>query len=338
MYDVALLLLFISLGRSEVVLTTTIKIADFFSDWYLTNPSCLVKSYDVAQFLRCFGLPAGWFGKRLMSGVRELQPTKMKTLRNQVSARSGLTLIELVVVLAVLVALAGLIIGNFPGIIRKASRSSSATSVQDVSRAVQYMYTTTLKYPTGFDSLLESPTVLYNKLPSANGILLVGGQLTASTVNATEAAALVAIGVTTTLQHAPSVTTDVTWTSTTPGQVTNSFNGTYLLNVVTITTNTAFTVFKADVSNYNGSNRKFLIFGVGAGSSMVGPAGAMLEAPVHYGADASQNPKDFYQRYAVCFELDATGSTTVARYIGAAAIEGSGLTATDTNVKEYWKN
>lgn len=126
---------------------------------------CLAKYYDVAQFRRCFGLPAGWFGKRLMSGVRELQPTKMKTLRNQFSARSGLTLIELVVVLAVLVALAGLIIGNFPGIIRKASRSSSATSVQELSRAVQYSYTTTLKYPTGYDSLLEGPAALYNKLP-----------------------------------------------------------------------------------------------------------------------------------------------------------------------------
>lgn len=262
----------------------------------------------------------------------------MKTLRNQVSARSGLTLIELVVVLAVLVALAGLIIGNFPGIIRKASRSSSATSVQDVSRAVQYMYTTTLKYPTGFDSLLESPTALYKKLPSAAGTA-VGGQLTIATLSALEAAALISIGVTNTLQHDPTVTTDVTWKSTTPGQTTHSFDDT-LLKVATIGTNTAFTVFKADLSNYDDvtKNRKFLVFGVGAGSSMVGPAGAMLEAPVHYGADASQNPKDFYQRYAVCFEIDSTGSSIVARYIGAAAIEGSGLTATDTNVKEYWKN
>ncbi len=269
-----------------------------------------------------------------MSGVRELQPTKMKTLRNQVSARSGLTLIELVVVLAVLVALAGLIIGNFPGIIRKASRSSSATSVQDVSRAVQYMYTTTLKYPTGFDSLLGVDGALFAKLPSGPAGP-VGGQLTVGPLAGNDANALLAIGVTTTLSHATNAnSTDVTWTSTVPGQTNFSFSGGSGSGVFISSTN-AFAVFKSDTNN--AASKKWVIFGVGAGSSMVGPGGAMLEAPVHYGADASQNPKDFYQRYAVCFELDSTGSTTIARYIGAAAIEGDGLTATDTNVKEYWK-
>lgn len=45
----------------------------------------------------------------------------------RLSAR-GLTLIELVVVLAILVALAGLIIGNFPSLLRKASGSTSANT------------------------------------------------------------------------------------------------------------------------------------------------------------------------------------------------------------------
>ncbi|MSU36070.1 MAG: prepilin-type N-terminal cleavage/methylation domain-containing protein [Pedosphaera sp.] len=262
----------------------------------------------------------------------------MKTLRNQVSARSGLTLIELVVVLAVLVALAGLIIGNFPGIIRKASRSSGATSVQDLSRAVQYSYTTTLKYPTGFDSLLETATTLYNKLPptSTNAGIYAGAQLTPGTISAPEGAALVKIGLTNSLRHTAAVSTDVTWTSTLPGQTAYSFDNAANLSVTTINSTVAYSVFKADTNNF--SAKKWLIFGVGAGCSLVGPNATILEAPVHYGADASQNPKDYYQRYAVCFEVDSSGSTIIARYIGAAAIEGDGLTATDVNVKEYWKN
>ena len=75
MYCIALLLPLPSPGRPEVALTTPIKIVDFFLDWHLTNSFCLVKSYAVAQFRWWFGLPAEWFGKRLMSGVRELQPT-----------------------------------------------------------------------------------------------------------------------------------------------------------------------------------------------------------------------------------------------------------------------
>ena len=60
---------------------------------------------------------------------------KLHTLGSRASAR-GLTLIELVVVLAILVALAGLIIGNFPSLLKKASGSTSANTIQDIGRAV----------------------------------------------------------------------------------------------------------------------------------------------------------------------------------------------------------
>jgi len=63
----------------------------------------------------------------------------------QGARRRGLTLIELVVVLAILVALAGLIIGNFPSLIKKASRSTGSASVGDIDRAVQIAYTTRLR-------------------------------------------------------------------------------------------------------------------------------------------------------------------------------------------------
>ena len=64
----------------------------------------------------------------------------------------------------------------------------------------------------------------------------------------------------------------------------------------------------------------------------------MLEAPTHYGTDAQQNPKDYYQRYAVCFQIDSSVTPNIATFIGSAAITGEGLTATDENVKQYWRN
>ena len=59
---------------------------------------------------------------------------KLRTYTPRGSTR-GLTLIELVVVLAILVALAGLIIGNFPSLLRKASGATSANTIQDIGRA-----------------------------------------------------------------------------------------------------------------------------------------------------------------------------------------------------------
>lgn len=156
-------------------------------------------------------------------------------------------------------------------------------------------------------------------------------------VTADEAAALAKIGLDKSLTHDPAVVTDVTWKSTLPGQTAYSFDtAAASYAVATIDSTNAFSIFHADT---NSVAKKWLVFGVGAGSSLVGPSATMLEAPVHYGADALQNPKDYYQRYAVCFEVDSTDPTSiVARYVGAAAIEGDGLTATDANVKEYWKN
>ena len=57
----------------------------------------------------------------------------LQRTRNQ--AARGLTLIELVVVLAILVALVGLVLAFFPGLLGRASRSTSASSTQDVARA-----------------------------------------------------------------------------------------------------------------------------------------------------------------------------------------------------------
>src|SRR5436190_1874440 len=100
---------------------------------------------------------------------------KLRTYSTRASAR-GLTLIELVVVLAILVALAGLIIGNFPSLLRKASGATSANTIQDIGRAQNGKFQLTGVYADYYDNLEKAslPTVSSNQvtfvnLPAADG-------------------------------------------------------------------------------------------------------------------------------------------------------------------------
>ena len=96
----------------------------------------------------------------------------------------GLTLIELVVVLAILVALAGLIIGNFPNLIKKASGSTSANTIQDISRALNARFTTKNSYASGYDSLLGtvgSAAAAFSNLPPVSITQIVSASPSAST-------------------------------------------------------------------------------------------------------------------------------------------------------------
>jgi prepilin-type N-terminal cleavage/methylation domain-containing protein len=117
---------------------------------------------------------------------------QLKSYRSQVATR-GLTLIELVVVLAILVALAGLIIGNFPGLINKAVGATSANTLQDIGRSLQAQYITKNTYGTGYDSLLDSTGIAFSSLPPG---CTDPNQLTVATLTAPDATALTNIGLT----------------------------------------------------------------------------------------------------------------------------------------------
>ena len=259
------------------------------------------------------------------------------SFRRHNAARRGLTLIELVVVLAILVALAGLIIGNFPGLIKRASRSSSASSVGDINRAVQVDYTTLLKYPNDMDSLLQSGGTVYANLPNVGGTP-VGGLISAGALTSAEVNALASVGITRSFQMDVPTPTDVTWKSTDSG--TALFNGAAGANLVaTISSNTAYATFGPGVVNTTADGgSRYLVFGLGNRCTLVGPSKNMFEAPVRFGESAAHNPKDYYQRYALVFALDAVGTATKVRYVGSAAIEATGLSVSDGNLQQYWQN
>jgi len=263
--------------------------------------------------------------------------TTQQYLNNRRARQRGLTLIELVVVLAILVALAGLIVANFPGVITRAHTATCATHVADVNKIMQYSYTTTLAYPSGFDSLLDSGTdTLFDKLPGHAVGTPVGNWLTASTLNAGEALALAQIGITNTFNLNPNAS-DATWSATDLTSQNSFLSGTP--NVALIQTTYATNVWPnlaQTLTNY--VSTKFVVFGVGSGCTAVGPGHLMQEAPTHFGDNANMNPQNNYQRIAVVFRVDTDPSTNVvASFVGAGAIHDDSIGTSEGDIHDYYQ-
>lgn len=87
-----------------------------------------------------------------------LQTRKRKT-------RPGLTLMELVVVMFILMALAAIMVPLFPSLIERAHRSSQGTNATEIAKAVQLYQSFYGNYPDGYD-LLTDGTAIINYFPA----------------------------------------------------------------------------------------------------------------------------------------------------------------------------
>jgi prepilin-type N-terminal cleavage/methylation domain-containing protein len=247
--------------------------------------------------------------------------------RTRKQAARGLTLIELVVVLAILVALVGLVLAFFPGLLSRASRSTSASSIQDVARAVQINYTSQLTYGTGYDSLLNAGgAALYSGLTT-----LSSNQMARVTLNTADAAALSALGINS-IYHLTATANDATFDVTQVGTPVAVING------VPVATIADATVQARVRGNYavDGTG-VYVVVGVNKAASIVGGNSILQDAPVRSGANANENPTTSYQRYGLVFLIDGTAART-ARFLGSVAFSSSGITTAEGNLQEYYSN
>ena len=99
-------------------------------------------------------------------------------LRKQLRAARAFTLLELVVVLMILAALAGLVISQVAQLGRTTDMAYSAKTSSDIAENLQMHFVLQKRYPTHMDSLLVStggpPTGLYDPADDANGNQISG--------------------------------------------------------------------------------------------------------------------------------------------------------------------
>jgi prepilin-type N-terminal cleavage/methylation domain-containing protein len=84
------------------------------------------------------------------------------------SPRRGLTLIELVVVLTILIALAGLLVPMLPSMLTRAHTSSCSTNMGETTKAINLYQALYSGYPSTWDALTDGQGTLINYLAGSN--------------------------------------------------------------------------------------------------------------------------------------------------------------------------
>lgn len=136
----------------------------------------------------------------------------MRVLKDRGGRREGFTLLELIIVLAVLVALAGLAVAKLDLLQLKAEKATAGMDMRHISRLIQTYRATSNFYPDRWDSLLHTDGTMQPPGLPGTGVAgldpgIVGGngftaKLTTTTLTADHVKSLSRLGITTVYDHA----------------------------------------------------------------------------------------------------------------------------------------
>lgn len=272
-------------------------------------------------------------------------------------ARRGLTLIELVVVIAILAILAAMILPKLDGVSDQANSAVDASIISDINRAVSTFEARSPRhyYPSASDGLLTGPasTTFYSKFHP--NIQTGGASATADpmkpilypvTLTAIQAQSLNDKGI-----KSAHYNTESTGASSNPtgmpsdsgtayGGITTGSTVAGLFvplggfgNTATVPAWTAHgstfpdRAFNLNPFNY-GKTDTFVVFGVGQPGELRGSA--LQEAPLVQAVD----PTKYYARMFIVFRIPGPDATTSvpAKYVGAFAPDGTSL---NDNVRAF---
>jgi type II secretory pathway pseudopilin PulG len=298
---------------------------------------------------------------------------RMSSLRSG-SRRRGLTRVELLVVLTILIAVAGIVIPLLPNVLSRTQEATDATQITELARAIQAYQTAYGGYPQDFDLLtdgttgfptLTTPTstaTTYLPVPTTGpqaGVPL-GGYAVAGPLVASELAALFNAGI----QYVqPMTDATVSATGTSPANFQATLNPyaatTLIVNRIDLSTSPTSVMFAVigpstitgviwpqnpsflQVSYAADPTARYVLFGIGSRCSMVGKT--MQEAPLSSPINRLASPANTYFRYGAIFKVSGTeinGSggapgTGAARLIAIVAMETGTLQTAEQNIVNF---
>jgi prepilin-type N-terminal cleavage/methylation domain-containing protein len=256
----------------------------------------------------------------------------------QTNRRKGLTLIELVVVVVILVALAGILIPMLPNMLTRAHTATGATNTGEVAKFLQTHQQLFQSYPADFDALVDATGNLADYLPGGN----VGGQITPLQLTAAQRNALANAGIT---RLAAMYATRAALEAAGGTPTFNPYTG----GTIDLTTGTPSVarVSEAAVETIAGVVRDepantgdvYVIVGLGQRCTMIGKT--VQEAPVHFGENTAGNAANVYGRYCAIFRVTRGGATPTdletAILVGVVALHDDGIATGNMHLEEYYK-
>jgi prepilin-type N-terminal cleavage/methylation domain-containing protein len=245
--------------------------------------------------------------------------------------RGGLTLIELVVVVALLSAVATMISRMGPGLVRQSASAVGGASLMDLMRAIERHRTVHGRFPDGYDSLIEAPYTLYSGIPDR-----ARRQLKPKDLDNADRLVLRANGITTTWMHSLPLQEPVTWQAMSAAKAFDATAGGFAADDVA-----ALDTTRIDPDRLFGRgtrkgtvNESFMVFGVGNRCTLVGSE--LAQAPVGVPTSAVTSPQRRYLRLALVFRLDRDDRIPF-RFLGAVGFTDAGIVTGSELAQEWWR-
>jgi prepilin-type N-terminal cleavage/methylation domain-containing protein len=263
-----------------------------------------------------------------------------KTRRN----RHGLTLLELVIVLTIIVAIAGVAVAMFPRLLTRAHVASCSANIPEIFKAIQTYDAISMNgYPDRVDTMLVGSS-LADYLPAG-----VAAELSVDPLQEDEANALIDAGL-----------REVTVMVAAPEQP-SFWPYDQQVQFVPVADGMQVAFLQPQVAQRLGlssdGDERYVVFGLGAPCRMFGRT--MNESPVHFSDAADGNPNLKYMRFVAIYQVGGRTVSNVgqpgydpddsqtwtydyntfprARLRGVAAIHSSGLEGVAGHASEYWE-
>lgn len=264
------------------------------------------------------------------------------------TSRGGLTLMELVVVLSILAALAAIVIPMFPNLLRRAHKATDCTQTNEMAKLIQMYNALYYGYPDGFDLLTDGsttndPTYLPGVGTPAGAF---GGFTTVGPLTAAQLSALQTVGINngSALAASPPAPTDpqaaffhpTMWPYATQNPAQPLTTGTMVrfLNNAGINAGNPRFLF----NERQDPNAVFVVFGVGPKCAMVGKT--IQDAPTSVPQKSDFTPDNTYSRIGLIFQVagakvDAGDGRAI--FIAACALEDDELESTEKDIIGYYQ-
>jgi prepilin-type N-terminal cleavage/methylation domain-containing protein len=263
------------------------------------------------------------------------------------SWRRGLTLIELVLVIAILTVLGGLVVQGMPNMLKRTHLAKCSDTIWNLNNAWSQEFATSVRYPDQVDSLLGTGGAsLYGSVPTGLTTQVEPLDLTQNDVDALRAIGITRVIDLATITAGANVTDRAAPLGAAPRVLATGGKLARLKLAEHVTAGNQLQLKRHLVRNADGShtdlsttdpNRvRYIVFGIGPNCTAIGSGRRIQETPVHFGATDSINPATTYQRYLVVFSLvtDPTGLVT-AHFEGAAGNDVTGPSSGESHIRQF---
>ncbi|MDF1667848.1 MAG: hypothetical protein P1V97_39285 [Planctomycetota bacterium] len=247
--------------------------------------------------------------------------------------KSALTLIELVVVLLVLVALAGVLVPQFQNFSTRAHGAAGADNAVEISKAITLFEATKLRQPNNLNSLTgDGTTALATSLGTPNHFAIQdAGTGGGNAAYANRASNLSNAGITT-LSNINNAADNATFGAETGVQTTAGA----AVNIAFLNAAGAAALgLSSDPDGDGDATNDYVALGVGETCEMIGST--MVDAPIHFPEGADGQPSLTYARWVAIYKVsgDTDGKAVL---VSVAGLDDGDLAGANKHLEEYFES